>query len=1096
MVKDAILAQAGDALIIPIWEQSMLKTVIEVACASDLDLALRRALKLFIHQARANRGSMFLFDPDTKTLEPRVWEGELWDTSFRPPLFHLGEGIAGHVAKTRQPYYCRDVSKSTLYKKSLSSRPTEGSILCVPIVSHRREDELLGVVSIDAPEPNWFDEGLCPLLVELAHVVATAVEQAILFHRHTLLMEASEASLRERNFLLESGHAIATRVGDLDAMLLCVCQQAVQCVNGDAIADVYLYDASKQPWDKQFSHRQAWGERLVGPPPKHPRPKNEKGMGAKVLAGGTRVLSTGLDDIHPWKLTDGARVAVCLPIRYQMEVVGLLYVYLREERPFTDGELHLLEDLAATIGIAIEAARQMAARQQALAASQTVQALASMLIGVWQIPTILDLTLEWAIKATGAVQGWVKLQRRVTPNPTLRVLLDHGALHDAASTPPTDEETRRRLHHVFDGGDLGGYVMKTGEPLLISDLQTWLAEEPHSGIRMKKADLAARLAVPIHLGSQAVGALCLAHPDAGAFGPEDEHLVVGLANQAGLAIQRSLMEHLEMLVSPALGLQHHLKLLVDIARLFTHADHAVFRLVDRQRQELVLRVHRGSAKVPQRLKIDPNDSIVGWVAHHKQARLIRDIEQDELQSVYRPIAPVRNRSVLAVPLLAGGEFKRINGRLCFQGGDLRGVLDVEAPEPNVFLPEHEPMLLSLAARAGDAIRRADLLLAMQKVSAAAAKGDPEILFNVVVQQAGKLLDCPVVTLWDFDATYSNTLTLRAAVNYPGLADKALETLPISSFLGRVIRTGRTVYTASVVAEQDYQRKELAQELGWRSALVVPLKAQHKAVGVLCVYSQHQERAFSPWEIDLLLALGQHAASSLYVQQRLYDAAHDENAWVAVSILMGLNLSTNDLIHRVNNRIGLVRRALEKLSDVRPSPSDELVVSIYSRLDEINDSLEEVRRQFVRPQLPTPRPKSLNGMLIQAALMAGLSDMDIHLKMPDQDINVRANGLLPIAFLNLFSNAMEAMNGKGEIVVTTRCHDSRVDVLIRDTGPGIEPTRRTSIFRLHPPKGPEHGEHLGMGLWLAKQIVRFSDGELKLEPPGQPGAVFCMTLAKA
>ena len=108
----------------------------------------------------------------------------------------------------------------------------------------------------------------------------------------------------------------------------------------------------------------------------------------------------------------------------------------------------------------------------------------------------------------------------------------------------------------------------------------------------------------------------------------------------------------------------------------------------------------------------------------------------------------------------------------------------------------------------------------------------------------------------------------------------------------------------------------------------------------------------------------------------------------------------------------------------------------------------------------------------------------------------AIGLLPLAFLQLFNNAMAAMKDKGEISVTVQDHGPQVHVLVADTGPGIDPGLRANVFALHRRVDSATGEHMGMGLWLADQIIRFSDGEIQLEPASEAGAVFRVRLRKA
>jgi len=85
--------------------------------------------------------------------------------------------------------------------------------------------------------------------------------------------------------------------------------------------------------------------------------------------------------------------------------------------------------------------------------------------------------------------------------------------------------------------------------------------------------------------------------------------------------------------------------------------------------------------------------------------------------------------------------------------------------------------------------------------------------------------------------------------------------------------------------------------------------------------------------------------------------------------------------------------------------------------------------------------------------------------------------------NLISNAIEAMQGKGELRVRTARDLDRVLVEVADNGPGIPPDVLPHIFEpFFTTKGV--GEGTGLGLDTVCRIIRNHHGEIKvLSQPG-------------
>lgn len=94
------------------------------------------------------------------------------------------------------------------------------------------------------------------------------------------------------------------------------------------------------------------------------------------------------------------------------------------------------------------------------------------------------------------------------------------------------------------------------------------------------------------------------------------------------------------------------------------------------------------------------------------------------------------------------------------------------------------------------------------------------------------------------------------------------------------------------------------------------------------------------------------------------------------------------------------------------------------------------------------------------------------------------------FLNLILNAVQAMEGVGEIWIEAQKNDDHIDVVISDSGPGIPEDRISRIFEAF---YTTKEDGTGLGLSIVKGIIEKHGGTIRVETTPGRGATFMITL---
>jgi two-component system NtrC family sensor kinase len=104
------------------------------------------------------------------------------------------------------------------------------------------------------------------------------------------------------------------------------------------------------------------------------------------------------------------------------------------------------------------------------------------------------------------------------------------------------------------------------------------------------------------------------------------------------------------------------------------------------------------------------------------------------------------------------------------------------------------------------------------------------------------------------------------------------------------------------------------------------------------------------------------------------------------------------------------------------------------------------------------------------------------------------GEMEQVFTNLMINAVDAMDGRGKLTISSRSDLKAELVILRftDTGPGISPAIKDQIFEPFFTTKPP-GKGTGLGLSVVYGVVQRHGGDIQVESPPGGGASFIIKL---
>jgi len=274
------------------------------------------------------------------------------------------------------------------------------------------------------------------------------------------------------------------------------------------------------------------------------------------------------------------------------------------------------------------------------------------------------------------------------------------------------------------------------------------------------------------------------------------------------------------------------------------------------------------------------------------------------------------------------------------------------------------------------------------------------------------------------------------------------------------------------------------------------------VGLVCVADDRVRDAFTPEEIVLLETVAAQIGVAI-ANSRVYSRMKERDRLAALGSMAA------GLAHEVKNPLGAIKGAAQMLEELDGAQADANSREFVGIILEETNRLNRVVGSFLdyaRPRVGTPVLLDINAavrrtvQILESQYGEGVElDLDLGAELPPTKIDAEQ---FRQVLINLIQNAVQAMNGRGRVTITTSLRrssriswsqtptsdrspqkegDEEIEVSVRDNGPGITQAVMKTLFV---PFVTTKQQGTGLGLAISQSIVQTAGGSIEVQ--SQPG----------